>query len=111
MTLGAYPALGLADARTLALDKRHAVDVEGRDPVAEKKAERVTAIPIEAAEPAVSTFADLTRLYETFANSGSTWADDGSKMEKYFLRRGARCRALPRALTTTNYSILSWPRA
>src|SRR3954452_25221020 len=37
LTLGSYPALGLADARTQALGKRHAVDVEKRDPAAEQR--------------------------------------------------------------------------
>jgi hypothetical protein len=32
LTLGSYPALTLVDARALALDHRHAIDVEKRDP-------------------------------------------------------------------------------
>src|SRR5947209_19860129 len=40
LTLGSYPAVSLATARTLALDKRHAIDVDGRDPVADERLER-----------------------------------------------------------------------
>lgn len=88
LTLGTYPAMGLADARTAALDHRHSVDVEGRDPREEEKAERAATVGAEAtpaaAAPAVFTFADLARLYETFAKGRKrTWKDDVSKIEKY----------------------------
>src|SRR3954467_15277446 len=43
LTLGNYPALGLADARTQALGKRHAIDVEKRDPSTERRLERAQA--------------------------------------------------------------------
>jgi hypothetical protein len=43
VTLGTYPALGLADARARALDKRHAIDVEKRDPAADERAARAVA--------------------------------------------------------------------
>ena len=90
LTLGTYPAMGLADARTAALDHRHSVDVEGRDPREEEKAERAAIVAAEAtpaaAAPAVFTFADLARLYETFAKGRKrTWKDDVSKIEKYLL--------------------------
>src|SRR5262245_47745198 len=39
LTLGAYPALGLADARVIAKDAIHRVAC-GRDPAAEKQVER-----------------------------------------------------------------------
>ena len=44
LTLGTYPAMGLADARTAALDHRHSVDVEGRNPREEEKAERAAIV-------------------------------------------------------------------
>src|SRR5581483_6735730 len=40
LTLGTYPAVTLAGARTLALDKRHLLDVERRDPVEEQRLAR-----------------------------------------------------------------------
>ena len=43
LTLGSYPALRLADARTLALDHRHRIDVVKRDPAAEQRANREAA--------------------------------------------------------------------
>ena len=90
LTLGTYPAMGLADARTAALDHRHSVDVEGRDPRQEEKAEHAAIVAAEATPaataPAVFTFADLARLYETFAKGRKrTWKDDVSKIEKYLL--------------------------
>lgn len=88
VTLGTYPALSLADARAQALDKRHAVDVEGRDPAAEKRAERLppAVTPALPPPPAVFTFADLARLYETFAKGRKrTWQDDMSKLERHLL--------------------------
>ncbi len=40
LTFGLYPAVGLATARTLALDKRHGIEFERRSPVAEERAAR-----------------------------------------------------------------------
>jgi integrase len=89
LTLGSYPALMLADARALALDHRHAIDVEGRDPVAEQRAEREAAelpAPVPPAIPAVFTFADLAKVYEKFAKGRKkTWKDDVAKTNKYLL--------------------------
>jgi len=52
LTLGSYPALTLADARALALDHRHAIDVEKRDPAAEQRAEREAAqVPAPVRRP------------------------------------------------------------
>ena len=89
LTLGSYPAVTLADARNLALGHRHAIDVEKRDPAAQQRAERQTAAlppPAAAAPPAVFTFADLARLYETFAKGRKkTWKDDVAKTNKYLL--------------------------
>lgn len=51
LTLGPYPALSLADARTMAKDKLHLVAC-GRDPAAEKQAAR-----------RAETFEDLAKDY------------------------------------------------
>ena len=54
MGLGSYPAVGLAQARSLAADNRSAV-AEGRDPVAEKReAKEAARNPV----PSVPTFAE-----------------------------------------------------
>jgi integrase len=84
LTLGAYPAVTLADARGLALAKRHARDVERRDPAAERRAEKKAAKLPPSPLPAVYTFADLAKLYETFAQGQKkTWKDDIAKIRKY----------------------------
>jgi integrase len=86
LTLGSYPAVSLADARSLARDKRHAVDVEKRDPAAQLRVERQTATLTPAAIPAVFTFADLAAVYETFAKGRKkTWKDDINKAKKYLI--------------------------
>lgn len=86
LTLGSYPAVTLAEARDLALDNRHAIEVEGRDPAAENR-DRPTPQP-EPSTPAVFTFADLARLYEGFAKGRKkTWRDDVGKIKKYLLPR------------------------
>ncbi|HEY2431403.1 MAG TPA: integrase arm-type DNA-binding domain-containing protein [Vicinamibacterales bacterium] len=87
LTLGTYPAVTLADARTVARDKRHAIDVDKRDPVEELRAERQTAALTPAAAPAaVFTFVDLAALYETFAKGRKkTWKDDINKTNKYLI--------------------------
>src|SRR4051794_11760612 len=66
LTLGSYPAVTLATARALALDKRHAIDVERRDPVAEERAAREAVRQVSEPAP-IFTFQDLAKLYETFA--------------------------------------------
>jgi integrase len=85
LTLGSYPAVSLATARALSLDKRHAIDVEGRDPVAEARVEREAVAP--PPEPAhVFTFEDLAKLYETFAKGRKkSWRDDVAKTKKYLI--------------------------
>ncbi len=89
MTLGTYPALGLADARARALDKRHAIDVEKRDPAAEERAARATAAaPAAVADGASATFtfADMVRLYEAFAKGRKkTWRDDLAMARRHLL--------------------------
>jgi integrase len=85
LTLGSYPAISLATARALALDKRHAIDVDGRDPVAEQRVEReATAPPSEPTH--VFNFEDLAKLYETFAKGRKkSWRDDVAKTKKYLI--------------------------
>jgi integrase len=84
LTLGTYPALKLADARAQALGRRHAVDIDKRDPAAEQRAERKNIKQPAAAPPAVFTFADLAALYETFAKGRKkTWKDDINKTKRY----------------------------
>jgi integrase len=86
LTLGAYPAVTLADARKLALDERHAIDVQKRDPAAEQRVERAAAKLPPIPAKAVFTFADLARLYETFAKGKKkTWPDDVGKMKRYLI--------------------------
>ena len=86
LTLGSYPSLTLADARELALDKRHTVDVEKRDPAGEQRAAREVAKSPAPPTTPVFTFADLAKLYETFAKGKKkTWQDDIGKTKKYLL--------------------------
>jgi integrase len=80
--LAEYPAVKLAEARRLALDARHAVDVDGRDPAAERRTAKATPPP-EPIAPAF-TFADLVKVYETFAKGRKkTWEGDLQKIAKY----------------------------
>ncbi|MEO7275145.1 MAG: Arm DNA-binding domain-containing protein [Vicinamibacterales bacterium] len=77
LTLGSYPAVTLADARALALDKRRGVDIDTRDPAAEQRAQRKSATLPPAVPPPVFTFTDLAAFYETFAKGRKkTWKDD-----------------------------------
>ena len=86
MTLGAYPAVTLADARKLALDKRHAIDVERRDPAEERQAELAAANAPPPPTKTVFTFADMAKLYETFSKGKKkTWQDDASKVRRYLV--------------------------
>ena len=86
LTLGSYPAVTLAGARSLALDKRHAIDVEKRDPATELRVQREAAKLAPAAAPAVYRFSDLAALYEKFAKGRKkTWKDDVNKTKKYLI--------------------------
>jgi integrase len=86
LTLGSYPAVTLVAARTLALDKRHGIDVEGQDPIAEKRETQQASAPEE--HPPVFTFAGLAKLYETFAKGRKkSWRDDVGKTTKYLIPR------------------------
>jgi integrase len=84
LTLGSYPAVALTTARALALDKRHVLDVEGRDPAAERLEREPIAPPTEPTH--VFTFEDLAKLYETFAKGRKkSWRDDVAKTRKYLI--------------------------
>jgi integrase len=84
LSLGSYPALPLVDARKAALDQRRAVDVDGRDPVADRKAERAAQSVPPAPPPTVFTFDDLAKLYLVFAKAKKkTWLGDEQKINRY----------------------------
>jgi len=86
ITLGAYPAVTLADARTLALSARHSIDVEKRDPAMELRAARQAAKAEPPAAPAVFTFGDMAKVYEAFAKGKKkTWQDDIGKVKRYLI--------------------------
>src|SRR5262245_30467181 len=63
MVLGEYPAVGLAKARDLARDHRHALDVRGVDPAVER---RKVPDPEPAPTPPPFTFADFVPAFITF---------------------------------------------
>ncbi len=60
--LGAYPGMSLADARTAALDHQHAIEVEGKDPAAERRAP----VPEPEPEPTEFTFAHFVPAFLAF---------------------------------------------
>jgi len=102
MTLGTYPAVTLVEARARALDKRHAIDVENRDPAAEKRAARAAAQrpEPETTAPKVFTFGDLVQVYERFAKGRKkTWKDDIATAKRHLLPAWATtpARAITRA--------------
>ncbi|MGE0359683.1 MAG: tyrosine-type recombinase/integrase [Vicinamibacterales bacterium] len=91
LVLGAYDPNGLtlAKARALAGTHRHAVDVEQRDPAAEKRAEKAKAAEPPTPPPAppkVFTFADMAALYEkTAAAKKRTAHEDMQKIRRHLL--------------------------
>jgi len=80
--IGDASAVSLAAARTAALDYRHSIDVDGKDPAAELR----TPPPEPVSEPAAFTFADLVPVYVAF-QKGLTkgWEDERGKIERYLL--------------------------
>ena len=61
-------------------------EVERRDPAAERRAEKQAARLPSSPAPTVYTFADLAKLYETFAQGQKkTWKDDIAKIRKYLM--------------------------
>jgi hypothetical protein len=86
ITLGAYPAVTLADARTLALNSRHSIEVQKRDPAAELRAERQAKKAPPQPPPAVFTFGDMAKLYEAFSKGKKkTWQEDIGKVKRHLL--------------------------
>ncbi|HKW00069.1 MAG TPA: integrase arm-type DNA-binding domain-containing protein [Vicinamibacterales bacterium] len=86
ITLGAYPAVTLADARVLALNSRHSIDVQKRDPATELRAARQAAKAVPQSDPAVFTFADMAKVYEAFAKGKKkTWQDDIGKVKRHLM--------------------------
>ena len=82
LKLGSFPAVSLGEARKLAGTHRHAIDVEGRDPAAERR----TPAPEPEPAPAAFTFADFAPVYVAFQKGRKrTWADDEAKIQKYLL--------------------------
>lgn len=82
LRLGEYDAVGLAAARTLAGTYRYQVDVEKRNPAAEKR----TPPPPPEPEAPVMTFATFAPVYLTFAKGKKrTWEDDAAKIAKYLI--------------------------
>ncbi|MCC7178268.1 MAG: tyrosine-type recombinase/integrase [Acidobacteria bacterium] len=94
LALGPTDVLSLAKAREVATGHRYAVQVERRDPVAERQTAAAPA-------PAVFTFQDLADLYAQFAKGRKrTWREDVRKIRKYLTPAWG---ALPlRAITRTH---------
>ena len=82
LRIGEYPAVGLAEARKLTGTYRYQVDIERRNPAAER---RMPEPPPEPVTP-VMTFATFVPVYLAFAKGKKrTWADDAAKIEKHLL--------------------------
>ena len=83
LRLGDYPAVKLAEARTLALEHRHAVDVEGKDPAAERRTPPPEPVP-EPELPKAFTFADFVASFVLFQKGKKkTWRDDENMIARY----------------------------
>jgi integrase len=81
-SLGAYPALGLSDARTSARVMHHKVRHEGADPTAARRAERTRAAE---AKDGAGTLAALLDLYERQKGGKlRSWAQYRSSIERVF---------------------------
>jgi len=75
--LGTVDAMSLADARKVARKRRTLVD-DGRNPAAERRAEKVAA---RTPAPGGFTFSDLCDLYvKMAAGQKKTWRDDVAKI-------------------------------
>jgi integrase len=81
--LGEYPAAKLAEARTLALEQRHSIDIEGKDPAAERRAPPPEPEP-EPELPKAFTFADFVPTFVAFQQGRTkTWKDDRAMIARY----------------------------
>jgi integrase len=82
LKLGTTDALSLAAARTAALDQRHAIEVDGKDPAAEHR----TPPPAPEPPPHVFTFADFAPVFVAFQQGRTkTWRDDRAMLARYLL--------------------------
>src|SRR6516165_7838055 len=82
LNIGKAAAIGLADARTLAAEAMLAV-AKGKDPAAEKKAER-----------GAGTFAELAARYVEHAKSrNKSWAQGARLVERYATPRWGKLQA------------------
>jgi integrase len=80
--LGTYPAVTLAAARDLVLDKRRGLEIEHVDPAVERRKPPVEPEPA----PKVFTFADFVPAFIAFQKSQKkSWKDDESTINRYFL--------------------------
>lgn len=80
LKLGTTDALSLADARTAALDQRHAIEVDGRDPVAERR----TPPPESTPEPRAFLFSDFAQTFVAFQKGRTkTWRDDEAMIARH----------------------------
>jgi integrase len=86
ITLGSYPTLRLAKAREAAGALRYAVDVEKRDPVAERKAAEAAAkVPAAPVAP-VLTVRTYAKAFITFQKGRKkTWLYDEQKIARHIL--------------------------
>lgn len=83
LRLGDASVMGLANARTAALDHRHAIDLEGKDPAAERRTPPATPEP----EPRAFTFGDFAPTFIAFQKGKGrrSWRGDELKLQKYLL--------------------------
>jgi len=82
LKLGSYPAVTLAEARGLALDHRHALDLKGVDPAVERRKPPIAPAP---AAP-VFTFADFVPVFVQFQKGRTKhWANEEGKIKRYLL--------------------------
>jgi integrase len=80
--LGEYPGLPLEKARKAALEQRHKIDIEGKDPAAERR--QLPPEPTPA--PAVFTFADFVPTFVAFQQGRTkTWRDDSAMIQRHLL--------------------------
>lgn len=83
LKLGTYPAVGLDEARTLALDVRHDIDVKEIDPAVERRKEPE---PPPAPPAPEYTFADFVPVYVAFQKKHTKdWENEAQKIARYLL--------------------------
>lgn len=82
LPLGSYPAVSLADARGFVLDKRHALEIDGIDPLVELRTPPVEPPP----QAPVYTFADFVPVFVRFQKGRTkSWEDEEGKIRRYLL--------------------------